>query len=188
MESFAADAEIVYPEEFVGSYIEDHKLVVELTCDDEYIMEKYETLLREFDCVVYKKVEYSYNYLCDLANETNVQLREAYPVTKVYVDVINNCACIEIADGKEAEVDAQYRQMRNHSDHVVFKPGAYAQPQTLRLFGGSEINNRSCWFTLGFWGKYQGRLAIITCGHDLMWKDRIYYDSDFLGIVKYQKF
>ena len=29
MESFAADAEIVYPEEFAGSYIEDNKLVVE---------------------------------------------------------------------------------------------------------------------------------------------------------------
>lgn len=131
MESFLVDDVIVYPEEFAGNYIEDNRLVIELTCEDEAARQKYEELLKDFDCVEYRIVEHSYDFLYHLANDILEQMKEVYPVTKAYVDVINNIACVEIADGREEEAAAQYSLMRNnHSDCISFKPGDYAQVQT----------------------------------------------------------
>lgn len=93
-EAFGYDAagNITFPNDFAGARIEGNKLVLSLTNIGIDNTTKYLNWVGDYaDCLVFEKVDYSYNHLMDAAAGAAHELEElGYPITQYYVSETNN--------------------------------------------------------------------------------------------------
>ena len=189
MESYFVSGNIVYPDEFAGTYIEDNILHIVLNTVEEPVLQKYSNLLAAYPCVEYELADYSYNFLYDETKTAAESVLGQFPVTGFYVDMKDNCGYVEIAENKQEAAENSYKRMRRSvGEYIKFKSGEYVEPQTTTLGGGVPVNNGTIGLTLGFGGYYGGKNAFITCGHDLNVGQSIYWNGTKIGTVVRKQF
>jgi len=177
--SFEWDDTYVYPDEFGGAYLEFDVLHVLLT--DKSAINKYKDLLHEYDCVKYDIVEYSYNELNRLAEDTFEKLKNKYNITSYYVDMENNNVVISITDEKFEDDD----ECDGLVHFVIETP---VTEESTIISGSSIINASGSGFTLAANGIYNGNQAYLTCGHSMSTEMPIYYSSSIIGYIAMKRY
>ncbi len=172
-----------YPDEYGGEYIDDDKLVIQLTENTPENQAKYRELCGNSDKVVFEKVTYSLNYLNSLESVAEEML-EDYAVTSYGVDRKENqfAISVEASDLEEAQLSF-YR--RRSSEPIVFREGAPMQTLSSILPGGRKITSETsngCSITV--MGTYNGKDALVSCGHDLYAGNNISYNGIKVAKIK----
>lgn len=203
------DNNYILPDNYAGEYIDDdYNLVVQLTTDD---YSEYEFLLDEFDCVVFKTVEYSRNELMELAEETRVSIVETENMNnieyvtscvsnqenKAKIDIYTNKPVEESAvfyssDNLPLEIKYIYNEDRTSSSSMSeFRTPYSTNATTATLIGGKSIVEGKLgltYLTMAVCGTYNGKNAILTCGHGLTKTLSVHCDNVEIGNVYYTKF
>ena len=184
-EAFGHDAvgNITFPNDFAGARIEENKLVLSLTDTDIDNTTKYLNWVGDYaDCLVFEKVEFSYNDLMDAAAEAAHELKElGYPITQYYVSETNNDVVIGMNFNDISYQNSVLSSTRSETlatdlsdEHNVPIRFENIAPTTATmtnaiatLRGGAKITNitANCSMTLSCCGSYGGVPAILTCGH-----------------------
>ena len=186
-DSFEKDPESLqplYPDEYGGEYIDDDKLVLQLTSCTPELMEKYRALCGNSEKVVFEEVQYSYNYLQSFDSVAE-ELAQDYDVTKYGVRVKENQFVIGI-NPKDFHAVQQSRARLRTSLPIRIEEAEPMEPMTA-LVGGQEINTALDDATLGFTGTYgENKGAFVTCGHlkNVGVNNSIYYGSGNTEIGK----
>ncbi|MDE7193026.1 MAG: hypothetical protein K2O14_03550 [Oscillospiraceae bacterium] len=198
------DNNYILPDDYAGEYIDDsYNLVVQLTTDD---YSEYEFLLDEFDCVVFKTVEYSNNELTELAREARTSIIETESKDNIEyvsscVDVKNNKALIEIGTkdlnvrsnitsysyrNLPLEIKYAYIEDKVQQDSSVetsrndLMPTA-SNSETVTLIGGNKIEVIGATMTMTICGTHNGENSLLTCGHGVLSVDSVKYDGVYVG-------
>ncbi|MFQ9871481.1 MAG: hypothetical protein ACLRVT_00080 [Oscillospiraceae bacterium] len=178
-----------YPDEYGGEYIDDDKLVIQLTENTPENQAKYRELCGNSDKVVFEKVTYSLNYLNSLESQAEL-LSKDFAVTGYGVKRQENKFMIAVEQQDLTAV--QQRLMRQRSSAPIeIVEGEYAQTLATSLPGGTAITNeKGSGLSVCMTGYYQGSPALVTCGHGKteVGKSMKYGGSKIgtVSIVKYQ--
>lgn len=161
-----------YPDEYGGEYIDDDKLVIQLTENTPENQAKYRELCGNSDKVVFEKVTYSLNYLNSLESQAEL-LSKDFAVTSYGVKRRENKFMIAVEQQDLTAV--QQRLMRQRSSAPIeIVEGEYAQTLA-NLAGGTGIQSSSSDpISMCITGKYgsQNTPALVTCGHGGNMKDK----------------
>lgn len=195
MESFENEkGEIIYPHEYAGAYVDEHKLVINLTSREVEITKKYEELLKNYNCIEYKLVTHSMNDLSKAVKETSTLLNKDFPVCGYYVDEMKNCGVIEIADGKETEAlkavkSYAKRKMLTYDSDIKMRivAGTILQEESTSLINGTNININTSAYTYGISGIYQNSTVFLTAGHGVEVDDTVEKSGNTLGTVIFKR-
>lgn len=203
------DNNYILPDDYAGEYIDDdYNLIVQLTTDD---YSKYEFLLDEFDCVVFKTVEYSRNELMDLAEKTSASIINTENIDDIEyitsgVSNQENKAKINIYTNKPVEENVALYSTNNLPLEIEFiynedktPPSSMSEfrtpystnASTATLIGGKSIVEGKLglvYLTMAACGTYNGKNAILTCGHGLTKTLSVHCDNVEIGNVYYTKF
>lgn len=195
----------VLPDNYAGEYInDDYKLVIQLTTDD---YSYYETILSDYDCVEFRTVDFSYNELYKLADETRNSI-SANMDEMIYassgVNVEDNIAKVEVGvpssvAKKATKVSAnsklplviEYVTVESTEESTAFLSD-YASintqsTQSDELIGGDEIDSYYYHATLGICGTHNGKNAVLTTGHAFDLNTKIMHNSNYFGIYTYKR-
>ena len=118
-DSFEKDTESgqpIYPDEYGGEYIDDDKLVIQLTENTPENQAKYRELCGNSDKVVFEKVTYSLNYLNSLESQAEL-LSKDFAVTGYGVKRQENKFMIAVEQQDLTAV--QQRLMRQRSSTPI---------------------------------------------------------------------
>lgn len=175
------EGDYVYPSTFSGAYLdkETYELCIALTdCSDD-VQEQYDHFFSDPSIVVYKEAEYSYNELKEIENillesyrdtcEIGISQKENVVKVGIIYDTTQICS----------EVDPELPVVFYQQNRV----------KTAALQGGDYILNKNNGysFTLGMCGTYNGKNAILLCGHGMKVGDKITYDGkEIATVVKVQ--
>ena len=190
-DSFEKDTESgqpIYPDEYGGEYIDDDKLVIQLTENTPENQAKYRELCGNSDKVVFEKVTYSLNYLGSLESQAEL-LSKDFAVNGYGVKRSENKFIIEVE--KQDLTAVQQRLMRQRSSAPIeIVEGEPAETLAANLPGGIGIqssngtNISAC--TTGYYG---GSVALVTCGHGGNGvKAPVKKDGNSIGTFKVVKF
>ncbi len=153
------------------------------------VIQYYNSLLNDFDCIIIEKADYSYNELSNICNEAVNILTETYDISSYYVDIKKNKAIVTIANNELPE--SKYYVSKNYdinSDNLQIIYGEHVQTEAT-LTGGNKItNSANLAFTLGVCGSYGGYSSILTCGHDQSLSASIYQEGSLIGTVAYLRY
>jgi len=186
MESIGTDYS-QYPDCYGGVYIKDDILHILVADSSGKTVAWIDGVLREYsDWITIDEVEYSYNYLYNLAEtsaEAMCSITKPYDITGYYVDIVNNVGVITVANGDIAAIlernyvsregpsatlrfEVVESLTRSSNDESIFSTDLNSGSRgTITLKGGMQINNSSKWFTIGFCGTFSKLDAFVTCGH-----------------------
>lgn len=158
--SFEQNGTYIYPEDFAGTYIDYDTLCVLVTEGGD--IDRYNSVLSDFDCVKYQSAEYSYN---ELFSEVQRAAEEELSETGVIgygVDVLENKGFISVLKSSYNKFLRSY----NTNDMVYIEQLNNYISEEVSLIGGTPIKNSSGdGLTLGGSGTYNGSVAFLTCGH-----------------------
>ena len=172
----------IYPDEYGGEYIEDDKLVIQLTENTTENQQKYRELCGNSDKVVFEEVEYSLNYLNSLDSEAK-KLYEKYKVTSVGVDRKNNRYFIHVEKEDLDKVIAEYSRSRSSSP-IIFEEGAPIESMSKAIIGGDRVDDQwGGYSTITASGIYNGKTAFLTCGHGYYSRETLRYDGVDIGEI-----
>ncbi len=196
----------VLPDDYAGEYInDDYKLVIQLTTDD---YSYYETILSDYDCVEFRTVDFSYNELYKLADETRNSI-SANMDEMIYassgVNVKDNIAKVEVGVPSSAAQNATKVSANSKLplviEYVTVEPteestaflSDYASintqsTQSDELIGGDLISSYNHDATLGICGTHNGKNAVLTAGHGFPLNTKIMHDLNYFGLSIYNKF
>ncbi len=191
-DSFEKDTESgqpIYPDEYGGEYIDDDKLVIQLTENTPENQAKYRELCGNSDKVVFEKVTYSLNYLNSLESQAEL-LSKDFAVTGYGVKRQENKFMIAVEQQDLTAV--QQRLMRQRSSAPIeIVEGNYAQTLA-NLPGGTKIVNSSlsnlsvC--ITGYYGNNKVP-ALVSCGHGYTYvDDEMFYNGTAIGKIVKSKY
>lgn len=167
--SFEWDGTYIYPDDFAGTYIDYDTLYILVT--EGGSVEKYTVLLADYSNVEYQFVPYSYN---TLYSETQRVVEEELADADVVcygVDVIENRGYINVL--KDASAKKHLRSYKEN-DMIYIEQVDDDGSDEASLIGGSPILTSGNWYlTLGGSGTYNGSVAFLTCGHDVVVGDSL---------------
>lgn len=183
-----------YPDWYCGMYLQDNKLVV-LTTDDD------NDYLSDFlnDDVVTRTAEYSYNYLMGVKQEILQKLREpdsalqaaGLPERFVGCGIFDEENRINVSFEELSEHDIQtFKELVTDSPAVVLSSGEKEVDTIDDLQPGNMLNDAQVQFTLGYGAKSRKGAGhgLVTCGHIAAnVNDIVYYGSRPVGPVIYKK-
>ena len=167
------------PEELGGFYLDKNVLVIQLTNTTNEIKNKYLNYCNDFEDVVFEKVEYSYKYLNSLKNTIST-LSRGYKVYEYFIDVYTNKLIIGVdnTDLESIENISTYSSLP-----ISFVESQPATPTAMQ--GGEEIVvGGRC--SIGYFGTFKGKKALLTCGHDNPINTNVTYNGNNIGSVVYQ--
>lgn len=169
-----------YPDNFGGCYIDNEDLVVLLTDINSETVDYYKKLCNDSENVLFKEVDYSYKYLKELENEIVDNLGEATTIYESYIDVIENECCIGVED--------EYLDVTPYSEIIdEAKPIKLYQigtkPMASAMCGGEAISNTKATCSICYFGKYNGKSALVTCGHTNSVGRNVKYGNTVIGSV-----
>ena len=193
-DSFEKDTESgqpIYPDEYGGEYIDDDKLVIQLTENTPENQAKYRELCGNSDKVVFEKVTYSLNYLNSLESQAEL-LSKDFAVTGYGVKRQENKFMIAVEQQDLTAV--QQRLMRQRSSAPIeIVEGEYAQTLA-NLAGGTGVSN-SAYFNLsicitGMYTYSNNKVpAVVSCGHKgNTVNNEIYYNGTTVAQIKESKY
>ncbi len=175
----------IYPDEYGGEYIEDDKLVIQLTENTTENQQKYRELCGNSDKVIFEEVEYSLNYLNSLDSEAK-KLYENYKVTSFGVDRKNNRYFIHVEKEDLDKVIAEHSRSRSSSP-IIFEEGAPIESMSKAIIGGDSVIGPLSDSTITASGTYQRKTAFLTCGHGYNEGDIMNYDGVDIGEIVVHK-
>lgn len=166
-----------YPDDFGGCYIENGKLVILLTDDTQENQLKYREACGNSSVLDFRVVDYSYEYLLALADDIMPEMASMYEIYEYYVNVKENTVDIGVLD---LESDPQV-----HSNYPITLYEMGTLPETTAMKGGEGITNSgtSLQCSICFFGTYNGKKALITCGHTNSVGRSIKYNGTVVGAV-----
>lgn len=88
--------EDIFPDDYAGAWIEDNDLIVGLSSFES--IQKYDTVLGEFDCVQYVEMDYSLNELYELCDNMYQQIKNDIEISCFYVHVADNNIVYEVLE------------------------------------------------------------------------------------------
>ncbi|MBQ9939619.1 MAG: hypothetical protein IJO96_08840, partial [Oscillospiraceae bacterium] len=151
----------IYPDHYAGEYIdENNKLVVQFT--EKFSNKKVLSYIASSPLIQTKQVEYSYNELVAQKKVADKLISSGTRVVSHGVDIVNNKYEIELLKDDLSKVSTTYAK----NSLVSFKEGEPSQALA-QLKGGDKIYNddHGGFMSIGICGTYNGRKAILTCGH-----------------------
>lgn len=166
-----------YPDNFGGCYLDNDTLVILLTDIDAETIGYYKALCNNSENIRFEQAEYSYKYLKELENNAIHDLESVTTVYESYVDVIQNECCI----GVEDEVTL-YSEVINSSDPIKIYQ-IETKPTATAMRGGESISNTKATCSICYFGKYNGKAALVTCGHTNSVGRSIKYGNTTIGSV-----
>lgn len=168
-----------YPDTFGGCYIDGNKLVILLTELTPQEKQYYISACENSSDVVFEQVNYSYEYLLDLEEEIVSRVEKNANVYEHYISVATNTVNIGVDDISE---DVSWKSRTATPLPILFYEVS-SLPETAAMQGGEEITNGSDSFSICFFGKYNSKDSLITCGHTNTVGKSIYYNNTVIGNV-----
>lgn len=167
------------PDELGGFYLDKDVLVIQLTDSSDEIKNKYLSYCYDFKDVVFEEVAYSYKYLNSLKSNIS-SLSRNYQLYEYYVDVYSNTLKVGV---DKSDLDSITNISTYSSSPITFVESQTAMPTAMK--GGEEISGGSpC--SIGYFGTYGGKKALLTCGHTNKKDTIIKYNGTNIGSVTYQ--
>jgi len=167
----------LYPDTFAGAYLdkETFKLCVALTDCSAQVKAEYDKFFSDPSVITYVEANYSYNDLLEVKEE----IKSSY----------DNYACIGISQSKNVvrvgfSDEATIQEISNVAARSAMPVEVYysepAIAYTSELRGGDRLDDR----TVGVCGTYNGRNAILTCGHGGTYVGQeIYFDGNPIPVT-----
>lgn len=144
-----------YPENYAGAFItEDYKLCILLTENTPQIREMYEYFCADSSNIIFGDAEYSYETLEDAF--ATLEVDNIVGFTSAYIDIVNN----DIKVGVRSDIATYALSADPIIDYIYEQPGG---TESTELYGGTALVD----YTLGGCGSYQGKNAVVLCGHSL---------------------
>lgn len=168
-----------YPDNFGGCYIDGDKLVILLTENNDIIREYYQELCENSDVIEFKTVKYSYEELLQIEEEIIPELSEEYDIYEYYINVKSNKLDVGVSELKN---DFQAYGITDEIYPVNFYE-IEALPEATAMKGGEQISNTAASCSICFFGTYNGKKALVTCGHTNSVGRSIKYGSYNIGTV-----
>ena len=188
-DSFEKDTESgqpIYPDEYGGEYIDDDKLVIQLTENTPENQAKYRELCGNSDKVVFEKVTYSLNYLNSLESQAEL-LSKDFAVTGYGVKRQENKFMIAVEQQDLTAVQQRLVRQRS-SAPIEIVEGEYAQTLA-NLAGGTGINNTYGNQSVCITGYYGDSVALVSCGHGgNAVSNSIFYNGTAIGKIRKVKY
>ncbi len=167
-----------YPDSFAGCYLDGNMLVILLT--DLKDADIYLDACNNSPYVRFEEKEYSYTYLKNL-EKTSTDLIGDYKINESYVDIKKNCVVYGLLED-EYETYIQTKSSIDLPIQVILTEEATANA----MQGGEGISNDKAGMSIGFFGTYKGKKALLTCGHENPVGSNIYYNETKIGNIVYQ--
>lgn len=164
----------IYPANYAGEYIDDDFNLVLLITDAED--QFYRDSVKDYDCVKFEKVDYSYSELNELRqNSVNdlLAINDSTPLyCGSYIDVKSNVAVIEVdrcvASLSKFKNEEKFQARDNKAIRYELVDGG-AMAQTTTVIGGDHLSTSAASYTIrftsGMAGFHNGKPAIVSCGH-----------------------
>ncbi len=191
MESFEEDSSgtIVYPHEYAGAYIEDCKLIIQLTDNSKSNQMKYQDLCDNPEQLEFTEANYSINDLLSYKIYAEEEMQKRQDVVGYAISEKNNEFVIYL--NQDSATPATISTLDGDTENLPIRFETMEVPvacATLR--GGFSLESSgitSSDSTLGICGTYDGQNAILTCGHGNTETDTILYNGSAIGTVEYQR-
>lgn len=132
--------------------------------------------------VIFKTVDYSFNYLNGIMNTLNEYVISNNTMNKVeninafYYSQIDNCIIVEL-DNCNENVIQNFKNKVIDSPAIKFKNAEMEIKIHANLYGGGQIWTRSSGGSIGYRVKLGNDVGIITAGHVASVNDAIYNSS-----------
>lgn len=172
-----ADNEIQYPDYYGGSYVNDNgDLVVCIIENKIKSVNQIKSNVRKVigaNGVIFKTVDYSFNYLNGIMNTLNEYVISNNTMNKVeninafYYSQIDNCIIVEL-DNCNENVIQNFKNKVIDSPAIKFKNAEMEIKIHANLYGGGQIWTRSSGGSIGYRVKLGNDVGIITAGR--MWQ------------------
>lgn len=153
-----------------------------LTDDSDAVRKYYREACGNSDVIEFEAVRFSYEELLQLEEEVIPELSEEYDVYEYYVNVKSNKFDIGVGELKDSV--QQYRIADDRYPINIYE--IEALPESTSMRGGEEISNTVTTCSICFFGTYNGKKALVTCGHTNSVGRSIKYGSSKIGIVAKQ--
>ncbi|MCM1418955.1 MAG: S1 family peptidase [Bacteroides sp.] len=164
----------IYPDNYAGEYIDDDYNLVLLITDSEDSF--YKDILINYDCVRFETVDYSYSELDELREKSVTDLltisSDPLLYCASYVDIKSNTAVVEINSSHASSLNSESKKrfLTNRNPAVTYKfVDGNIEAQSTTVIGGDYLRQTAssyrCDMTAGMAGFYNGKPAIVSCGH-----------------------
>lgn len=169
----------VYPDEFAGTWIDDDKLVIAITDVSKNTLMNYYNILKDYNCIEIKEVEYSLNYLKERAEEVYSQIDDGF-ISEYGVDVMNN----SLKFGYNGDLKEFEQKLKAFTSDLKNEPASYCSEfaeSNADLVGGMPIQSGGYAVTLGMCGTSGPNFtanAVVTCGHYMSVGNDVNHNSD----------
>lgn len=185
----------IYPEEYAGAYIEDGHLIVQLTDVSDMMINKYSALCGYGESVCFQQAEYSLNELNSLERYALDMIEDGYNVVSFGICQKENVYQIDLKTDSTLP-SAMYDIAADDSNKlpIRFTYQSGYDEAFVKIQGGCGILNEDNIrvMTAGICGTYNGKNAILTCGHGntMLTTGRypyISYDGTRIGQVSFAR-
>ena len=164
-----------YPDTFGGCYLDGSNLVILVTKLSPEIENYYMSACETKDKIIFRQVPYSYEYLLNIEEKAVMETESKANVYEYYVDIKTNT--INIGVDKIYDVDSS---KISSFPIVLYKTENI--PKLTAMRGGEIITSiKSC--SICFFGTYNGKASLITCGHSNPQGQSVYYNGNYVGNV-----
>ena len=205
-----ANGETICPNGYGGSMVEGDQLVISLVNPTEEMKEDYLERCKLDTCVTFRKVENSLNDLEAVRTQADQLQNQGFDVVSTSIDVKNNELVVGLNQEEHTLSKAVPRADQDFFGIDLFSAliGDQRKAQlalndlpvrvTMETPAISAVNVRggnglslsssgSYSFSCGFAGRYEGKNAIITCGHGNENWPSVYLSGTKIGeVVKYR--
>lgn len=188
----------IYPSEYAGAYIDNGNLIIQLVDTGSEMQNKYMELCGNNNVVRFKEVKYSMNELQSCESYALDMLQNGYDVTNYGINEKENI--FEIALNSEI-YDSNMFSTTNlfTTDDIPKLPikFSYEKPTVpcISISGGCGIQPEASrdMSTAGVCGYYNGKNALLTCGHSYEYLDYykrypyVLFSGTQIGQISYQR-
>ena len=190
--SFGKDSKgnAIYPDEYGGEYIEDGKLVILLTDCSQSLKDEYKQRCNNSSDITFKEVEHSYNSLSSYSLYADQLQQDGALVVSSGVDVRSNTYSIGINENRVSRSSRLVPSVALASNSL---PITFTEESPIysavNMWGGDTIKNESSGATMtaGICGTYNGKKALLTCGHGNTGSPYIAFATTRIGQVVFQR-
>ena len=181
--------ELIYPANYGGEYIDGDKLVILLTDVSEESKQYYRDIC-DSNCLVFQEAEYSLNYLQNLEQNVLNLINNGVKISSYGIDNKNNSYSVELSN-KDTTFLPMYAANRisTSSLPIQYSFGKNIEACATSMYGGYSLTNESTngQMSAGICGTYNGKKALLTCGHDNENSPYIKYGSIRIGRITYTR-
>lgn len=169
IDSFAKDENglSIYPIEYAGAFIDNEKLVIQLTDCSETFQDKYLQFCENDEKISFKEVQYSLNDLLSYESYALDMAKNGYNVIGYGICEKENSFEIYLDSSIEKDASAKYDLIGERLELPINI--SYQEPviSCATMWGGDAIYNEDTGssMTVGICGTYNGQNALLTCGH-----------------------